>query len=153
MREANVELFGEDVINQTEEVYGLDEEGEIKGSYRPSGHPGVCPHFLRHYVAPHDAHFAFHSFGSPPATFPSRGSCQRLWYVMSIGEQTAFLIHAKIGYANQSNRDRFDAQRRTSACLNGTTSYELIKCVELSGILYALPCPNVMISSTCYMCP
>ena len=30
MREANVELFGEDVINQTEEVYGLDEEGEIK---------------------------------------------------------------------------------------------------------------------------
>ncbi|PIL34655.1 hypothetical protein GSI_03434 [Ganoderma sinense ZZ0214-1] len=41
MREANVELFGEDVINQTEEVYGLDEEGEIKGSYRPSGHPGL----------------------------------------------------------------------------------------------------------------
>ncbi|KAI1793658.1 FAD/NAD-P-binding domain-containing protein [Ganoderma leucocontextum] len=41
MREASVELFGEDVINRTEEVYGLDEEGEIKGSYRPSGHPGL----------------------------------------------------------------------------------------------------------------
>ena len=41
IREANKEVFGEDVISQTEEVFGLDEEGEIKGSYRPCGHPGV----------------------------------------------------------------------------------------------------------------
>ncbi len=42
MREVNAELFGENVIGKTDEVYGLDEEGEIRGSYRPSGHPGVC---------------------------------------------------------------------------------------------------------------
>ncbi|RPD53948.1 FAD/NAD-P-binding domain-containing protein [Lentinus tigrinus ALCF2SS1-7] len=41
MREANSELLGKNVIDQTEEVYGLDDEGEIKGSYRPSGHPGL----------------------------------------------------------------------------------------------------------------
>ena len=41
MREVNAELFGEEVIGKTDEVYGLDAEGEIKGSYRPSGHPGV----------------------------------------------------------------------------------------------------------------
>ncbi|KAI9066764.1 FAD/NAD-P-binding domain-containing protein [Trametes sanguinea] len=41
MREANRETFGKEVIDQTDEVYGLDEEGEIKGSYRPSGHPGL----------------------------------------------------------------------------------------------------------------
>ncbi|RPD81236.1 dimethylaniline monooxygenase (N-oxide-forming) [Lentinus tigrinus ALCF2SS1-7] len=41
MREVNAELLGEGVIGQTDEVYGLDAEGEIKGSYRPSGHPGV----------------------------------------------------------------------------------------------------------------
>ncbi|KAI0775917.1 FAD/NAD-P-binding domain-containing protein [Trametes elegans] len=39
MREANAELLGEEVLNQTDAVYGLDEEGEIKGSYRPSGYP------------------------------------------------------------------------------------------------------------------
>ena len=43
IREANRDVFGDDVIDQTEEVYGLDEEGEIKGSYRPCGYPGVSP--------------------------------------------------------------------------------------------------------------
>ncbi|EJF61137.1 dimethylaniline monooxygenase (N-oxide-forming) [Dichomitus squalens LYAD-421 SS1] len=41
MRENNKELFGEDVIGITDEVYGLDEEGELRGSYRPSGYPGL----------------------------------------------------------------------------------------------------------------
>ncbi|KAI0375522.1 FAD/NAD-P-binding domain-containing protein [Pilatotrama ljubarskyi] len=41
MRESNAEVLGHEVIKKTEEVYGLDEEGEIKGSYRPSGHPGL----------------------------------------------------------------------------------------------------------------
>ncbi|KAI1795123.1 dimethylaniline monooxygenase (N-oxide-forming) [Ganoderma leucocontextum] len=41
MRENNKELFGEDVIDMTDEVYGLDEEGELRGSYRPSGYPGL----------------------------------------------------------------------------------------------------------------
>ncbi|KAI9001124.1 FAD/NAD-P-binding domain-containing protein [Trametes punicea] len=41
IKESNRKLFGDDVINQTTEVYGLDAEGELKGSYRPSGHPGL----------------------------------------------------------------------------------------------------------------
>ena len=42
MKESNAVLFGREVIDRTDDVYGLDEEGEIKGSYRPSGYPGVC---------------------------------------------------------------------------------------------------------------
>ncbi|KAK7692948.1 hypothetical protein QCA50_004589 [Cerrena zonata] len=41
IRNANKALFGEDVINGTCEVYGYDEEGELKGGYRPTGHPGL----------------------------------------------------------------------------------------------------------------
>ena len=41
MREVNKEIFGEDVIDRVHKVYGLDEEGEIRGSYRPCGYPGV----------------------------------------------------------------------------------------------------------------
>ena len=47
MREANANLFGRHVIDKTDEVWGLDDEGEIKGSYRPSGYPGVS---MRDYV-------------------------------------------------------------------------------------------------------
>ena len=41
MRQTNMELFGEDTISMTDEMLGLDEEGELKGSYRPSGYPGA----------------------------------------------------------------------------------------------------------------
>ncbi|KAH9853605.1 FAD/NAD-P-binding domain-containing protein [Lenzites betulinus] len=41
IREANRALLGEEVMSQTKDIYGLDSEGEIKGSYRPSGHPGL----------------------------------------------------------------------------------------------------------------
>jgi hypothetical protein len=34
-------LFGDEVIDQTSVVWGTDDEGELNGSYRPSGHPGV----------------------------------------------------------------------------------------------------------------
>jgi hypothetical protein len=34
-------LFGDAVIDQTTTVWGVDEEGEINGCYRPSGYPGV----------------------------------------------------------------------------------------------------------------
>jgi len=35
-------IFGPDTIDMTGEVAGgLDEEGEPRGMYRPSGHPGV----------------------------------------------------------------------------------------------------------------
>ncbi|KAI0774159.1 dimethylaniline monooxygenase (N-oxide-forming) [Fomes fomentarius] len=41
IRETNRELFGDENIEQTGPIYGLDEEGELRGSYRPSGHPGL----------------------------------------------------------------------------------------------------------------
>lgn len=41
MRELNKKIFGEDVIEATSEVHGLDEEGELRGTHRPTGHPGV----------------------------------------------------------------------------------------------------------------
>ncbi|KAF9806318.1 hypothetical protein IEO21_08724 [Rhodonia placenta] len=34
-------IFGTDVIKQGGLVWGMDEEGETRGSYRPTGHPGV----------------------------------------------------------------------------------------------------------------
>ena len=35
------ETFGNAVIDRTGEVWGLDDEGELRGCYRPSGQPGV----------------------------------------------------------------------------------------------------------------
>ncbi|KAJ7615887.1 FAD/NAD-P-binding domain-containing protein [Roridomyces roridus] len=34
-------LLGDEVIDQTEPVWGVDEEGEIRGCYHYSGHPGL----------------------------------------------------------------------------------------------------------------
>ncbi|KAI0086909.1 FAD/NAD(P)-binding domain-containing protein [Irpex rosettiformis] len=41
MRETSVALLGADVIDRTGQVWGLDAEGELSGTYRPSGHPGL----------------------------------------------------------------------------------------------------------------
>ncbi|KAJ6500634.1 FAD/NAD-P-binding domain-containing protein [Mycena sanguinolenta] len=34
-------VFGDSIIDQTSPVWGLDAEGELRGIYRPSGHPGL----------------------------------------------------------------------------------------------------------------
>ena len=36
-------MLGDEVMSKTGPAYGLDKEGEINGSYRPCGHPGVRP--------------------------------------------------------------------------------------------------------------
>ena len=41
IRDVNEELFGKDVFDKVDQVYGLDDEGEVRGSYRPCGYPGV----------------------------------------------------------------------------------------------------------------
>ncbi|KAJ7020525.1 FAD/NAD-P-binding domain-containing protein [Mycena alexandri] len=41
IRETMRGLFGDAVIDQTTLVWGTDEEGELNGAYRPSGHPGL----------------------------------------------------------------------------------------------------------------
>lgn len=35
------DTFGDDVIDRTDEVWGTDENGEIRAGYKPSGQPGV----------------------------------------------------------------------------------------------------------------
>ncbi|KAF7305199.1 Flavin-containing monooxygenase YUCCA9 [Mycena kentingensis (nom. inval.)] len=34
-------IFGDAIIDQTSPAWGLDEEGELRGCWRPSGHPGL----------------------------------------------------------------------------------------------------------------
>ncbi|TCD65649.1 hypothetical protein EIP91_002417 [Steccherinum ochraceum] len=43
MRDTATKLFGEDNLSRIgyDDFYGMDEEYEIKGSYRPTGHPGL----------------------------------------------------------------------------------------------------------------
>lgn len=41
MRETLKEVFGPEIIARTSEIHGLDDEGELRGSYRPTGHPAV----------------------------------------------------------------------------------------------------------------
>ncbi|GJF00330.1 NAD(P)/FAD-dependent oxidoreductase [Phanerochaete sordida] len=40
-REMYRRVFGEDVIDKTSDVWGLDEEVELQGCYRPTGNPGL----------------------------------------------------------------------------------------------------------------
>ncbi|KAJ8473980.1 hypothetical protein ONZ51_g7524 [Trametes cubensis] len=41
MREVNTELLGEQVMSRVGQVFGLDDECEAYGSFRPCGHPGL----------------------------------------------------------------------------------------------------------------
>ncbi|TCD67151.1 hypothetical protein EIP91_000436 [Steccherinum ochraceum] len=41
IRDCSRKIFGDEVIDRTGPVYGLDAEGELRGSYRPTGHPGL----------------------------------------------------------------------------------------------------------------
>ncbi|KAI0650323.1 FAD/NAD-P-binding domain-containing protein [Trametes meyenii] len=41
IREVNAELLSEEVVQQLDEVFGLDEEGEMRAGYRPCGYPGA----------------------------------------------------------------------------------------------------------------
>ncbi|RPD55278.1 dimethylaniline monooxygenase (N-oxide-forming) [Lentinus tigrinus ALCF2SS1-7] len=41
IRESNADLFDENVLKRLGPVSGMDDEGEVNGSYRPCGHPGL----------------------------------------------------------------------------------------------------------------
>lgn len=41
MRETARHLFGSEVVDQTSQVWGMDEEGEIRGTFRPTGVEGL----------------------------------------------------------------------------------------------------------------
>lgn len=53
MKETNRELLGEGIVDRTGEIYGLDGEGEVRSSYRPSGYPGVSPQILAVFAFPY----------------------------------------------------------------------------------------------------
>ena len=36
-----MKMFGEDVMEGVSEAWGLDDEAEVRGCFRPTGHPGV----------------------------------------------------------------------------------------------------------------
>ncbi|CCM04096.1 uncharacterized protein FIBRA_06255 [Fibroporia radiculosa] len=40
-RESLRDLFGAELIDRTKPLWDLDEEGEVQGCYRPTGHPGL----------------------------------------------------------------------------------------------------------------
>ena len=41
MRTSNIEVLGPNVMQRVRTVGGRDEEGEVRGLFRPCGHPGV----------------------------------------------------------------------------------------------------------------
>ena len=81
IREVNRQLFGPEVIDQTREVWGLDSEGEVNGSYRPSGYPGVCrsPRLLISRSSPR-----LSSCGSRPESSPMVASSPNSWRVVPL---------------------------------------------------------------------
>lgn len=41
IRDVHTRTFGKDVVDRMGEAWGLDSEGEVKGCYRPTGHPAL----------------------------------------------------------------------------------------------------------------
>ncbi|KZS97107.1 FAD/NAD(P)-binding domain-containing protein [Sistotremastrum niveocremeum HHB9708] len=41
MRTIARQLLGDEIVDQTSEIWNLDAEGELRGVYRPTGHPGL----------------------------------------------------------------------------------------------------------------
>ncbi len=81
IREASREIFGDDVIDQVGEIFGLDEEGEIKGGFRPCGYPGVCASRSNAVSLGLDC---YHSCGLQLVTGSTSVTRRRVWYVLHI---------------------------------------------------------------------
>ena len=92
-------VFGEETIERTGPVWGLDHEGELRGCYRPSGHPGV---WFRFYLSSSlDANFTTFSSGMEWGTFIIPGFLQNNWFV-DIPCFSCLLIRS-LGVGNQGN--------------------------------------------------
>ncbi|KAI9659393.1 MAG: hypothetical protein M1821_001651 [Bathelium mastoideum] len=44
LRLAVADIFGSDIANHLDDFWGLDEEGELRGAFKPSGHPAFWYH-------------------------------------------------------------------------------------------------------------
>lgn len=78
IRESSRKIFGDETIDRTCRVYGLDEEGELRGSYRPTGHPGVSLNTKEHIRS---VSMTVHNFSSGLVRVTSgiRDSCRNNW--------------------------------------------------------------------------
>jgi hypothetical protein len=76
-------VFGDAVIDQTRQVWGVDEEGELNGCYGPSGHPGVSQ--LKLFHIKHKVSLRYPiliSFGMLLAILAPHVSTPSSWYVV-----------------------------------------------------------------------
>jgi hypothetical protein len=69
-------IFGEDTVKKTGQVWGLNEECEIRSAYRPCGVPGVRS-LLRASYSEH--HMIMCSFGMAWVISTCRGSIRSTW--------------------------------------------------------------------------
>jgi hypothetical protein len=73
------DTFGDAIIDTAGEVWGLDHERELKGVYRPTGHPGVS---LKSYPPPvHRAYLTVvvHSYGMRQETSSIHDGAPSSW--------------------------------------------------------------------------
>lgn len=107
-------LFSDRVIDQTSPVWGTDEEGEVRGCYRASGHPGVCAHHLPLNPTKNPNNKLFSS-GLLPVILPSHGSTRSRWCVLFSMDINTFNL--SLGAGDQGNSIGF-VQRIVHCCLN-----------------------------------
>ena len=75
IRETNRKLFGSDLIDASGEVWGLDDEGELRGVFKPCGVPGVRDQPILNPVAC----LSLGSSGTQVAISITLGSIPRPW--------------------------------------------------------------------------
>jgi hypothetical protein len=83
IRDAMKSVFGEETIEQTGPVWGLDHEGEVRGCYRPSGHPGVCFILRIYFSVFRDSNFCYQLWYGMGSFYHSRFSSKQLVRVYS----------------------------------------------------------------------
>ena len=82
VRDPLVRLFGAEAMNRCSETWGTDKEGELRGVYRPSGHPAVGALLIDTFSP--KLKFVFFSFGSLRGILRHVEHTQSSWYVISI---------------------------------------------------------------------
>lgn len=85
MSDSLKDIFGAKTLEMIALANGLDEEGEFKGIYRPTGHPGVC------YFIP--------SFGLCPLMLLRR----QLWFGGAAFPQSRFMSKQLVGEIPPAN--------------------------------------------------
>ena len=99
MRDVNRNTFGADVIDRVSEGWGLDAEGEIKGCYRPIGHPAVSCSDLSTGTAANSAQQLWYAIGD---FFNCRFMSKQLVRMHVVRNENT-LTSSPTGYPHQSS--------------------------------------------------